>query len=89
MLLKTDLSRSYIDHSADFYIRMAIEVRNIVAGFFRDLDSRFGHLLFHSPESEIEFGGDLPLTRSRFVRYAAGLFFSQRVHEIGISRNSA
>ena len=31
-------------HSADFYIRMAIEVRNLVAGCLRDL-SRFGHLL--------------------------------------------
>ena len=68
---------------------MAIEVRNIVAGCFRDLNSRFGHLLFHSPEPEIEFGGDLPLTRSRFGRDAAGLFFGQGVHEIGISRNSA
>lgn len=76
-------------HSADFYIRMAIEVRNIVAGCLRDLNSRFGHLLFHSPESEIEFGGDLPFTRSRFGRDAAGLFLGQRVHEIVISRNSA
>ena len=64
---------------------MAIEVRNIVAGFFRDLNSRFGHLLFHSPESEIEFGGDLPLTRSCFGRDAAGLFFGQTVHEVVIS----
>ena len=66
---------------------MAIEVRNIVAGCFRDLNSRFGHLLFHSPKSEIEFGGDLPLTRSCVDRDAAGLLIRQSVHEIGISGN--
>ena len=64
---------------------MAIEVRITLAGCFRDLNSRFGHLLFRSPESEIEFGGDLPLTRSRIGRDASGLFFGQRVHEIIVS----
>ena len=44
---------------------------------FGILIAGFGHLLFHSPESEIEFGGDLPFTRSRFGRDAAGLFLGQ------------